>query len=113
MLESRILEVFAYSNLSRIDFARQLNISNAVLSHISSGRNKAGMDLVLGVLTQFPEISPEWLLFGKGEMLKQENASKLIQWKDELIDIIHQISEQHQMLNQKIVELENKVRTLE
>ncbi len=113
MLENRIMQVFAYSTLSRLEFASRLGISNAVLSHISSGRNKAGMDLVLGVLTHFPEIDPEWLLLGKGEMLKKENSSRLQLWKDELFNQIEKMKIAQQDLSVKLQELESKVKELE
>lgn len=55
-----------------MDFANKLNISNAVLSHITSGRNKASLDLVITILKHFPDISADWLLLDKGEMLRGE-----------------------------------------
>ncbi len=78
MLEIRILEVFNQSGLSRLEFSQKLNISNAVLSHLSSGRNKASMDLVVSILQQFPDINPEWLVLGIGEM-KRDNKELVIQ----------------------------------
>jgi DNA-binding XRE family transcriptional regulator len=72
MIETKILQVFNRSGLSRLDFANKLHISNAVLSHITSGRNKASLDLVINILTHFPEISADWLLLDKGEMLRNE-----------------------------------------
>jgi DNA-binding XRE family transcriptional regulator len=76
MLEIRILEVFKHAKLSRADFAQALGISNAVLSHISSGRNKPSLDLVLALLKKFPEIHPEWLLLGNGPMLRKDVQSE-------------------------------------
>ncbi len=58
--------------MSRLEFATKLNISNAVLSHLASGRNKASLDLVIAVLTHFPKINSEWLILNKGEMYKSE-----------------------------------------
>ncbi len=84
MLENRILEVFNQSNLSRQEFANKLNISNAVLSHISSGRNKASLDLVLNLLNAFPHINPEWLILGKGDMLISNKENELKRFKDQL-----------------------------
>jgi transcriptional regulator with XRE-family HTH domain len=69
MLEKRILEVFQYSKLSRQEFADKLKISNAVISHISSGRNKASMELIVNLLNSFPEIDTNWLIKGEGNML--------------------------------------------
>jgi transcriptional regulator with XRE-family HTH domain len=58
--------------MSRLEFAAKLDISNAVLSHLASGRNKASLDLVIAVLNNFPKINAEWLILNKGEMYKSE-----------------------------------------
>jgi len=72
VIENKIIQVFTSSGMSRLEFATKLNISNAVLSHLASGRNKASLDLVIAVLTHFPKINPEWLILNKGEMYKSE-----------------------------------------
>lgn len=113
MLENRIMQVFAYSNLSRLEFASRLGISNAVLSHISSGRNKASIDLVMGILTHFPEISSDWLLLEKGEMLRQDNARKLNLWKGQTLEDLNRIKQSHHDLQQQIIQLESTIMKLE
>jgi hypothetical protein len=72
VIENKIIQVFTSSGMSRLEFATKLNISNAVLSHLASGRNKASLDLVIAVLTHFPKINSEWLILNKGEMYKSE-----------------------------------------
>jgi hypothetical protein len=72
VIENKIIQVFTNSGMSRLEFATKLNISNAVLSHLASGRNKASLDLVIAVLTHFPKINSEWLILNKGEMYKSE-----------------------------------------
>jgi hypothetical protein len=41
------------------------------VSHVLSGRNKPSLDFILKILTSYPEINPEWMLFGKGSMIKK------------------------------------------
>lgn len=55
-------------NLSPAQFADRIGIQRSGLSHILAGRNNPSLDFVLKVLAAFPEISPSWLLQGKGEM---------------------------------------------
>ncbi len=109
VIESKIIQVFNSSGMSRLDFASKLNISNAVLSHLASGRNKASLDLVIAVLTHFPKINAEWLILNKGEMYKSEiddrEALKL-----ELIGQIQTIV----ITNQKMTgQLQSFVKTVE
>lgn len=68
MIEGKIIEVFKSSGMSRVEFAEKLGISNATLSHLASGRNKASLDLVISILNYFPDISADWLILDKGEM---------------------------------------------
>lgn len=74
----RFMDVFAYSGLSRLEFAERLKISPAVLSHISSGRNQPSLDLILALRRAYPEISLDWLLLGSGSMKRgQTDAQEL------------------------------------
>ena len=67
-ISKRILELQQESGLSKQDFAMKIGVSQATLSHLQSGRNKASLDLVLSILQTFEDINSDWLLFGKGEM---------------------------------------------
>jgi len=100
MLEIRILEVFKQSELSRAEFAQALGISNAVLSHISSGRNKPSLDLVLALLNKFPEIHPEWLLLGNGPMLRKDLQSEWQKQQDDILIKLKYIQLNAKKLNQ-------------
>ncbi len=78
MVEAKILKVFQESKLSRMEFAQLLGISNAVMSHLASGRNKASLDLVITLLKHFPKINPEWLILDIGEMYKSDIDNKIV-----------------------------------
>lgn len=91
-LEIRILEVFKLSGMNRHDFVSKVGISNAVLSHLSSGRNKAGTDLVVQILTQFPDINPDWLVLGNGVMLRSEMKQSNEKLKSELLERISHLN---------------------
>ncbi len=107
MLENRILEVFQHSKLSRMEFAERLKISNAVLSHISSGRNRASTELVLAILKEFPEISTDWLLLGQGEMLRKDViASKTI---DILLNELQSVKNAHATTADRLSKLESEI----
>ncbi len=71
-LNKRVLSVMDAMNLSKSSFALALDISLPVLTHISSGRNKPGLELIQKVLSNFPTISPDWLVLGKGNMYREE-----------------------------------------
>lgn len=112
MIETKILQVFNRSGLTRIDFANKLQISNAVLSHITSGRNKASLDLVINILTHFPEISADWLLLDKGEMLRNELEHSSQKIKTNFLAHIESIRQANQAGLKKLEVLEKEINEL-
>jgi transcriptional regulator with XRE-family HTH domain len=66
----RILLVLKVKNLSPSKFADEIGIQRSSMSHIMSGRNLPSLDLTVKVMNKFPDINPEWLLLGVGQMIK-------------------------------------------
>ena len=67
---NRIELILKTQNLTPTQFADAIGIQRSSLSHILSRRNNPSLDFVTKLLTRFPEISSEWILTGKGQMLK-------------------------------------------
>ena len=55
-------------NIGSSQFAEEIGVQPSGISHILSGRNHPSLDFVLKVLKRYPDLSTEWLLFGKGNM---------------------------------------------
>jgi predicted transcriptional regulator len=87
-LNKRFLFVGEAYGLNRGEYAQKLSVSQGVISHIGSGRNKPGLEMVLTLFERFPEVDPEWLLLGKGEMKRQKTA---IPEKEELLKLVNEI----------------------
>lgn len=66
----RILLVLKVKNLSPSKFADEIGVQRSSMSHIMSGRNLPSLDLVTKIMNRFPDINPEWLLMGIGQMIK-------------------------------------------
>ena len=71
-LNKRIIELMIRLALNKSSFAKELDVSLPLITHITSGRNKPGLDIIQKILSTFKQISPDWLLLGKGEMYKVE-----------------------------------------
>jgi transcriptional regulator with XRE-family HTH domain len=69
-LKERISEVIAYSQFSLSEFADEIEVQRSSISHITSGRNKPSLDFLMKIKSRFPELEWEWLIEGRGEMLK-------------------------------------------
>lgn len=93
-LNARFLAVMQHYGLNKGDFAQKLGISQGVISHISSGRNKPGMEMTQSLLTEFPDISADWLVLGRGDMFRPKEV-----WdgKADLLKLLDEIKLLNQM----------------
>lgn len=69
-MKSRIEQIMKEFSLSATEFSERIGISLSVLSHIMSGRNNPSLDVVGKILRSFEEIDSDWLILGKGKMLR-------------------------------------------
>lgn len=68
-MKERIARIIQYKNLTNAQFAKYIGVQPSNVTHILNGRNKPSLDFLLKIIDCFPEISLEWLILGKGEML--------------------------------------------
>jgi transcriptional regulator with XRE-family HTH domain len=76
-MQRRIEQILEVENLSVSQFADKIGVQRSGMSHILSGRNKPSLDFAIKVLQTFPDLSSDWLLFGKGAMY-DKNADKSV-----------------------------------
>ncbi len=69
-MEERINKILEKYNLSSAQFAENIGVQRSSISHIISGRNKPSYDFIVKIIEHFSDLNPEWLLTGKGNMLK-------------------------------------------
>ncbi len=72
-MKDRLLKFLNSQQLSSARFAEIIGVQPSGISHILSGRNKPGFDFIQKILTSYPSLNAEWLIMGKGSMLKSEN----------------------------------------
>jgi len=108
-INQRVMSIMETKHLTRSSFAALLETSLPVLTHISSGRNKPGLEFIQKVIEKFPEISPDWLLMGKGEMLR---AQKEIPKLDKEIDQLNSIQAEIELQKKSISQIEQYNRIL-
>lgn len=109
-VNARVLAVMAHFSLSKTEFATRLGVSQGVISHISSGRNNAGLDLIVSLLTEFKEVNPEWMVLGIGDMLRQKGAQGR---QEELVKLTNEVSLLNEMnyntLNNRLETLKKRI----
>ena len=71
----RLQKIMDHAGVSPNKFAAMLGIQRSAISHIMSGRNNPSLTLVQKILKCYPDISADWLLFGDGNMLKNNSVN--------------------------------------
>jgi transcriptional regulator with XRE-family HTH domain len=70
-IRERIKQVIDSENLTYSKFADIIGVQRSGISHILSGRNNPSLDVIQKILDSFNFINTDWLLLGKGEMVKE------------------------------------------
>ncbi len=73
-MKTRLQSIIDHYRLTPSRFADQIGVQRSAVSHILSGRNNPGLDFLAKILEQYTEVSGDWLITGKGEMLKKKSS---------------------------------------
>lgn len=68
-MKDRIRRIMESQHATQQEFADQLKIAPATLSGIFNGRTRPTLAIVDAIKNRYPQISTDWLMFGKGSML--------------------------------------------
>lgn len=115
-INKRVLAFMDANMLSKNRFAQELSVSLPLITHLVSGRNRPGLDILQKMLTIYPQINPDWLLNGLGTMYRE--AVKQVDLNAEIAEIqlvakqleiewqkLQQVSEYHQLLKDELIHL--------
>ncbi len=86
-LNERISKVIEYSQFSSSEFADEIDVQRSSISHITSGRNKPSLEVIIKIKRRFPEILWDWLITGDGEMLAAEPLEKIENSEEKIQEI--------------------------
>ena len=75
-MNNRLKQFLAAENITQAQFADNLNVVRASVSHVLSGRNNPGFDFIKAMMAKYPRLNIEWLIFGKGKMYKEIGSLK-------------------------------------
>ena len=113
----RLEEILEFLGLTPSEFADEIEVQRSSMSHLFSGRNKPSLDFIKKIKLRYPEIDTDWLIFGEGNMVKNE-------LKDDeentplpsSIDIENQKSDVNKdlsLFDEMVVEEEKEIKTIE
>lgn len=72
-MNNRLKQFIAAENITQAQFADNINVVRASVSHVLSGRNNPGYDFIKAIMTAYPRLNIEWLMLGKGKMYKDDS----------------------------------------
>lgn len=75
MIVERIRKIIDYKKISTRQFCIEVGVANGFLDKVKD----VGSEKLLKILNTYPELSPEWLLTGKGDMLKKNEKGGISQ----------------------------------
>ncbi|MCX6266454.1 MAG: helix-turn-helix transcriptional regulator [Bacteroidetes bacterium] len=64
-------------NLTPSQFADEIGIQRSGVSHLISGRNKPSLEFIMKVLKRFPDVKPDYLLYGTSEIKNGNSVNSL------------------------------------
>lgn len=76
IMKERIIKIMEREGLTPSKFAEAIGIQRSGMSHIMGGRNNPSLDVLLKILERFTYVDTEWLLFGKGEMTREQLSAE-------------------------------------
>lgn len=118
-IKDRVYLFLNYKNITVKRFEEECDLSNG---YISSMRKGFGTQKLNNVLTKYPELNREWLLYGEGEMLKSATGSQLPTHSSQPDERLSEpstgyyptsASQENQLLRQHIAALERTIRDKE
>ena len=68
----RLETILDYYSLTASSFADKISVQRSSMSHLLSGRNKPSLDFIMKLAEEFPEVTLEWILNGKGSFPKDD-----------------------------------------
>ena len=124
-VKERLTAFVDWLNISKSEFCRQIDVSSAFISSI---RVSIQQDKIQRIALKYPELNIEWLLTGRGKMLKEESNSlkedtisgygkpkeSLNDFgsKESLLRTIQNLSETVNRQSKKIEDLENELKEI-
>lgn len=108
MILERIKQFIDSKGISVSAFEKSIGMSNASFGKSLKNGGAIGTDKLENILRVYSELSPIWLLTGKGEML-QASPSNQSNLDDRVLNLIRDQAEEIGKLKQRIIELERRL----
>ena len=97
-MNERIKQIIDYYKLSTRQFEQKISVSNGVIAKVLTQNTCLRSDVLSKIADTFPSINLDWLLLGRGEMLRNDSSSSEKIYRDILAEKDLQLFEAHQTI---------------
>ena len=104
MILERIKQYIDYKGISISAFEKSIGMGNASFGKSLKKGGAIGTDKLENILSIYPEISPNWLLTGTGEMLRSVDITFEPEDQKTLVDLVSSQKNEIQFLKDKLEE---------
>lgn len=106
----RIINIKKNEGLTNEKLSSRTNISVETIKSMFSKKTNPNLETVQKIYSAFPHYSLEWIICGKGEMIKTENQTTDVKYVDNdfLLDRIEKLAIRNNELEKEIELLKNK-----
>lgn len=109
----RLFQYFDFKGIKYTPAERELNLSNGYLGKMRARGASIGSEIIEKIILKYPDISPEWLLTGAGQMLRGNES--IISSEEKPAGPCLQCELREEIINEKnevIALLKDKIRSL-
>lgn len=112
-INQRIASLIDKLGYNKSTFAQKIGVSQPIITHITTGRNNPGLEVIQKILSNCQDVNPDWLLLGRGDMILNNRLNKdiintllsdtndnLIKLKNEVIDLEEKLELLKKMLSE-------------
>lgn len=109
----RLFQYFDYKGIKYTPVERELGLSNGYLGKMRARGASIGSEIIEKIVLYYPDINPEWLLTGAGQMIR--NSEPLVGSEEKPVGPCQQCELREEIINEKnevIGLLKDKIRML-
>lgn len=108
-MKERLVQFLQSEGLTAVKFAEIMEVQPSSISHLLSGRNKPNFDFISRLLLRFPDLNPDWMINGIGEIYKSKPKQVEQKTREVSQEMITNVKEEPKSADEKIITDVNNV----
>ena len=108
-MKERLAQFLQSEGLTAVKFAEIMEVQPSSISHLLSGRNKPNFDFISRLLLRFPDLNPDWMINGIGEIYKSKPKQVEQKAREVSQEMVTNVKEEPKSVDEKIITDVNNV----